>query len=157
MSYRFLATLPIALLVAAGPALAQTAPAAPETTVGPSEQGFTFAPADGDHLKIDRRTGRVSVCGQRNGSWTCTLVPDDREALEDEVARLEADKRRLEARVADLERQASGAEPRTTEPWLGPEEERELERFMEFSGKAMRRFFGLVEELKREYEGTDRI
>lgn len=125
----------------------------PSTTVG-EEDGFAFVPATGDHLKIDRRTGQVSLCGDRNGRWTCTLVPDDRTAYEEEIERLQADKRRLEARVAELERSA-GVAPKA-EPWFGPDEEKELDRFLDFSGEAMRRFFGLVEELKQEYESPDR-
>lgn len=126
---------------------------APSTTVG-EDDGFAFVPATGDHLKIDRRTGQVSLCGERNGRWTCTLVPDDRSAYEEEIERLQADKRRLEARVAELETSA-GIAPKA-EPWFGPDEEKELDRFLDFSGEAMRRFFGLVEELKQEYESPDR-
>lgn len=135
------------------PVGAPSTPAVPSTTVG-EDDGFAFVPATGDHLKIDRRSGQVSLCGERNGRWTCTLVPDDRTAYEEEIERLQADKRRLEARVAELER-SSGAPPRT-EPWFGPDEEKELDRFLDFSGEAMRRFFGLVDELKQEYESPDR-
>jgi hypothetical protein len=146
-SMRLLPTLPVLaavlLLAAAPPAGAEgTAPAA-----GPDDN-FTMAPAEGRHLKIDRRNGRVSICEETGGEWRCRLVPDDREAYEGEIERLEKRIADLESKVAKLEADAD---------WIGPNDEKKLDEFMDFTDKAFRRFFGLVEDLKRDYEEPGRI
>lgn len=138
----------LALALAVGPAAAQEPPAT--NPVPPGTDNFTFAPAEGEHLKIDRRTGRVSLCRSENGTWRCALVPDDRLAYEEEVDALEAENQRLRQRIAALEDRQRSAEEDSR--LFGPEDEKKLEEFMDFSGHAMRRFFDMVEELKRDFE-----
>lgn len=108
----------------------------------PSGDAFTFAPAEGPQLKIDRRSGRVSLCEEKAGAWSCTLVPDDREAYEADIAR-------LRARVAELERKVAALE--ADRDRFGADDQRRLDRFFDFSDKAFRRFFGMVEDLKRDF------
>ena len=40
-------------------------------------------------LRLDTRTGAVSICARKDASWACTSVPDERQALENEIARLQ--------------------------------------------------------------------
>ena len=40
-------------------------------------------------LRMDTKTGKVSVCRPKANSWVCEAVADDREVLEKEIARLE--------------------------------------------------------------------
>ena len=114
--------------------------AAAEPQAGP-EDAFTFAPAEGRHLKIDRRSGRVSLCEDKDGTYACTLVPDDRDAYAAEIER-------LKARVADLEDEVArlkGDRRRTA-----AEDEQRFDRFLDFSDKAFRRFFNMVEDMKKD-------
>lgn len=145
------------VVAAVSPAASQTgnSPAqAPGPEANAPEDNFTFAPARGEHLKIDRRTGRVSLCKADDGVWRCLLVPDDRIAYEEEVEALRAENQRLQARVAELEERDRSRED--SGRLFGPEDEKKLEEFMDFSGHAMRRFFDMVEELKRDFENRDR-
>lgn len=151
--------VPAIFLAAAlvGPAASQTAPAptqAPAPEANASEDNFTFAPARGEHLKIDRRTGRVSLCKADDGVWQCRLVPDDRIAYEEEVEALRAENQRLQERVAELEEMQRSE--RESSRLFGPEDEKKIDEFMDFSGHAMRRFFDMVEDLKRDFENRDR-
>jgi hypothetical protein len=77
----------LALLAAvAAPALmAQTAP--PES----DDARYTFTRVDDGYLRLDGRTGQVSLCVRRAIGWTCQTVPDERVALEAEIARLQAE------------------------------------------------------------------
>ena len=50
---------------------------------------FTFSRMNDGYVRLDNRTGQVSFCGKRNVGWTCQLAPDDRGALENEIARLQ--------------------------------------------------------------------
>ncbi len=57
-----------------------------------SEDGrFTFHRADDGYLRLDGRTGQVSLCNRRPAGWLCQAVPDDRLALEAEIARLQGE------------------------------------------------------------------
>lgn len=120
----------------------------PDSAAGQSApaSGYDIVPAEGRHLKIDRDSGAVSLCEEISGRWRCSLIPDDREALEEEISRLRAENERLKAEVA-TGRQRS----------FGPEDEKELDEFFAFSDKAFRRFFGMVQDLKRDLETEDRI
>ena len=47
---------------------------------------FTMHPADGGVLRLDTQTGALSMCKQVSGSWTCSILPDDRAALTAELS-----------------------------------------------------------------------
>jgi hypothetical protein len=84
----------LTVLVFAGmlvPAAAQ-APAAPPL---PEDRRYTFQPVEGGFLRLDGRTGQVSLCTRRTGDFACRTVPDDRAALEEEISRLTAENTRL--------------------------------------------------------------
>lgn len=138
------------------PPPAETTPPLPPPGAGSAaEDGFALSPATGDHLKIDRRTGRVSVCSSRTGTWLCTLIPDDRAAFEEELAALQAENERLKSDLSKA-REEIAALSKGGE-WFGPDEKRKLDEFMAFSDHAMRRFFDMVQDLKRDLEAPDRI
>ena len=46
---------------------------------------------DGGYLRLDTKTGDVSLCSQRVVGFACEAVPDDRAVLENEIARLRID------------------------------------------------------------------
>jgi hypothetical protein len=72
----------IAFTALALPAHAQTAP--------DSENGrYTFSQVADGMLRLDTRTGSVSLCAKKDAGWSCTTVPDERTALESEIARLQ--------------------------------------------------------------------
>lgn len=150
-----LAAAAVLLVVPALPAGAQeTAPA--QTGGQAGEAGatdlFVLAPAEGRHLRMDRRSGRLSVCeADAGGQWLCRLVPDDRDAYDEELATLRVENERLAAEVAALT--ARIAELEADRNWIGPEDEKKLDEMLDFSEKAFRRFHGMVDDLRRDFEG----
>lgn len=64
------------------PAAAQVAP---ETQNGQ----FSFHRVNEGYLRLDTRSGQVSLCSYKNLGWTCETVADERQALENEIARLQ--------------------------------------------------------------------
>ena len=52
---------------------------------------YTFNRVDDGYLRLDGRTGQVSICAQRPVGWACQAVPDERAALEAEIARLQGE------------------------------------------------------------------
>ncbi|HWK95595.1 MAG TPA: hypothetical protein VNR39_09235 [Pseudolabrys sp.] len=74
---------------------------APKDAVPPSTGRFSFAPAEGGYLRLDSATGQVSFCSQGTAGWTCQLAPDDRAALDAEIARLQGEVTKLKAETAE--------------------------------------------------------
>ncbi len=112
----------------------------------PPEDGYSLQPAVGDYLKIDRRTGDVSLCASRGGAWSCELIADDRKAYEERIGELEAENEKLEKRLAALEAQSARA------PLLDEEDEKRLQEFMDLGDRMFRHFFDLVERLREREE-----
>ncbi|WP_321342393.1 hypothetical protein [Breoghania sp.] len=162
------------VLIAAAISMASLAHAASDEPNPVDPDRYTLHETADGWLRLERETGRVSLCRAKYGRWTCVPVPDASAAYEAEAKALEDERDRLKARVSDLEARLEAAgidaskEPgngagngtvtpkaERKEPLITPEEERELDRFMEFSERAMRRFFGMVKTLRREFD--DRI
>ena len=79
---RFMIVLIAANACLCAPAHAQTAP--------DSENGrYAFSTVPDGTLRLDTRTGQVSLCAKQSAGWACNAVPDERNALENEIARLQ--------------------------------------------------------------------
>lgn len=161
--------------VAASPALAQQ-PAAQAAAPADPQANFTMLQVEGGLMKLDTRTGRLSFCSTRAGSWTCELVPEERSAYEDEIAR-------LNDRVATLQRGTNvppgvpdiakpplagtppAAAPKAGEgsgdtaakkPDAGDATDEDvrghMDRAMDMAEHVFRRFLDMVERLKGESE-----
>ncbi len=64
---------------------------AQEPSLDLTDKRFTYHQVDDGYLRLDLRTGEVATCRQREAGWTCTLAPEERAALESEIARLQRD------------------------------------------------------------------
>ena len=66
------------------------APVAHAQTTPDSETGrYSFSPVTDGTLRLDTRTGAVSLCAKQATGWACNAAPDERQALESEIARLQ--------------------------------------------------------------------
>jgi hypothetical protein len=123
---------PVALAQASAPK------AAPE-----SENGrYNMSPVAGGVLRLDTRSGQVSLCRQKGDSWICETTADDRAAYEKEIARLQA---RVAGLEAELGRRPGGGD-------LKLPSDAEVDRVMKFFESVFRRFIGMIEGLQRENE-----
>jgi hypothetical protein len=52
---------------------------------------FAFHRSDDGYLRLDLRTGEVAACSRREAGWACAPVPDERAALDGEIARLQGE------------------------------------------------------------------
>jgi hypothetical protein len=78
-------TLPLLLA-----AFVVVTPAAHAQSAPDSENGrYSFSPVSDGMLRLDTRTGQVSLCARKDAGWACNTVPDERSALENEIARLQ--------------------------------------------------------------------
>jgi cell division protein FtsB len=78
------------------PALAQDA--TPPT--GPSR--YTFNSVKDGFLRLDNVNGQVTFCSSTSAGWACQAVPEDRAALEKEIARLQDQVAGLKTEIAAL-------------------------------------------------------
>ena len=92
----------------------------------------------GDHfVRLDRQTGAMSVCEDKDGALVCRMAADERAAYDDELNRL-AD------RVTALEKSAA------VKPNLPSDAE--VDRTIGIMERMMRSFMGMVREFQGEEE-----
>jgi len=76
-------------------------PAAANIPPGPPNR-FTFNRVDDGFLRLDIQTGQVAFCSPHAVGWACQTVPEDRAALEKEIARLQDEAASLKQEIAAL-------------------------------------------------------
>jgi hypothetical protein len=144
---------PLALAVAGiallcGPAVAQGAQ--PEN----DDNRFSFFHADGGYLRLDGRTGQVSLCTRRQAGWLCQAMPEERAALEAEIARLQAQNAALKKEVLahdlPLPGGLAGDSPLPTGPGLPPGTDREGSQIMSVIGDVWRRLVAMITSVQRD-------
>jgi hypothetical protein len=90
---RFVLALTLAGALIAPPAHAQT----PET----EDNRYQFNRVEDGYLRLDLKTGQVSLCSRRPVGWACQAVPDDRAAYDGEIARLQGENAALKKAMLD--------------------------------------------------------
>jgi hypothetical protein len=133
--------------IAAGAPLARSQ----DPPSGGMDGRYSFRDVSEGLLRLDTRTGQVSMCSRQAAGWGCQLVADDRTAYEEEIARLErvnaALKKELASSRQSLEQRAA---PRDRE--LNLPSDADLDRMMSFLEKVWRRLVGVVQNMQREVE-----
>lgn len=137
--------LAITLALTAAPAFAQSA--TPDTENG----RYVFKQMDKEILRLDGRTGQVSLCAKREAGWSCLAVPDERSALETEITRLQAEgaalKKELVARGIPLPVGTSrprGKEPGSNEIVIKLPSDADLDKVVTLMERAWRRLQGTI-------------
>ncbi|MCW5692771.1 MAG: hypothetical protein KIT48_10420 [Pseudolabrys sp.] len=77
--------------------------AAPETPkdIVPQPAGrFSLSRVEGGFLRLDSVTGHMSFCSPHTVGWACQAVPEDRAALDAEIARLQRELGKLKDEIA---------------------------------------------------------
>jgi hypothetical protein len=114
----------------------------------PTEQSdirFSFNRVQDGYLRLDSRTGQVSLCSRRAAGWACEPVPEKRPALEAEAAELRADnealKRALEAHGLPLPNslRTERVPPRAPDIEIRLPNNKDVERAVEYLGQIWRR------------------
>ena len=147
---RFFA-MPLALLLAALPLTAAAQNGAPDNENG----RYAFNRVEDGYLRLDQRTGQVSLCSRRNLGWSCHPVPDERSALEEEIARLQRDnaalKKEMLARgITPPGGSLSQAPAAPEKPAAKTPSEAELDRAMAMMERLWKRLVEMVQRWQRE-------
>ena len=117
--------------------LAALTTASAETATPDSQNGrFIFNPVADGVLRLDTRAGQASECSRRDAGWACKLVPDERSALEIEIARLQEEKTRPKKELLDRGPPIPGAPPHSpakpSEPQLKLPSDAEVDKVLSF-------------------------
>jgi hypothetical protein len=152
-------------------ALAIGAPRAFADRPGESDNGrFTFKEVPDGILRLDGRTGQVSLCS-RITEWACRTLADDRAALESEIGRLFDENAALRKQLEEARRHvpvppetvppsavaptppaAVPPPPKSGERELTLPSEADLNRMMAFLEKMWRRLLDMAQRTQRELE-----
>ena len=63
---------------------------------------YSFNRVDDGFLRLDNSSGQIAFCSPRTVGWACQAVPEDRAALEKEIARLQDVVTGLKTEIAAL-------------------------------------------------------
>ena len=130
-----LITISTLLMAGATPVLAQEA------------ERYALERTDDGYVRMDKRTGEMSICTETSGQLVCKLAADERKAYDDAVDRLQTAIDSLEDRVAALE-----SSPKSTLP-----SETEFDQTMNYMQKFFRSFMDVVKEWDRDLRGPDEV
>jgi hypothetical protein len=143
-------------VVVAGLAVVAFGARAQTAQVENEDSRFTFHRAEDGYLRLDGRSGQVSICTRRPVGWLCQAVPDERAALEAEIARLQTDnvalKKELLAHNLAL---PGGMRPdpppgRVDDTRLRLPSDSEFDRMMAFIEKVWRRLVDMIVTAQRD-------
>ncbi len=144
------------LFLIAGLTLAGPAASAQTTPPDGDDSRYTFNQTDAGYLRLDGRTGRVSMCTRRPVGWACQSVPDERSALEAEIARLQGEnvalKKELIARNLPLPGAIKPEPPaaKPEEPRLQLPHDADLNKVVNFMEKVWRRLVEMIVTLQKD-------
>ena len=114
---------------------------------------FTFFRADSGYLRLDGRTGQVSMCTRREVGWLCQALPEERAAFEAEIGRLQGDNAALKKVVLahDLPLPA-GIAPSPPAQTSGPPPayDREVNQIMVAIENVWRRVVAMIVSVQRD-------
>jgi hypothetical protein len=116
---------------------------------------YTFKQVDGGYLRLDGRSGQVSICTPRAAGWACQAVADERTALEAEIARVQAENVALKKELLAHNLALPGT-VKPGEPTLKPDErlqlpnDAEFNKMMAFVEKVWRRLVDMVGTLQKD-------
>jgi hypothetical protein len=80
---------------------ATSALAEDSTPANPSPR-YSFNRVDDGFLRLDNASGQIAFCSPHAVGWACQVVPEDRAALETEIARLQDEVAGLKTELAAL-------------------------------------------------------
>ena len=139
---------------------------------------YALSPVADGVIRLDTRTGAVSICADAGTGWACYAVPDERAALDAEIGRLQADNERSRTELEKLKAELAVREPTVTgkieeplpktdslkkgEPKVAEGErkieiplpsDRDMDRMMSFLEQAWRRLVEMANRVQKDVSG----
>jgi len=138
-----------------------------------SENGrYALSPVADGVIRLDTRTGAVSICSNSGAGWACYTVPDERAALDTEIGRLQSENEKLKTELATRDPVVTGktdealpktdslkkAEPKVAEGGerrieIPLPSDRDMDRVMSFLEQAWRRLVEMANRMQKDVSG----
>ena len=119
-----------------GAAVALTLPAAAQEA-----ERYSLQKTENGYVRMDNRTGAMSICTEQSAQLVCRPAADERDALQDDIAALQDKLATIEARVASLEASKTPLSEQLPD-------EAEFEKTMTYMERFFRRFMGIVKDFE---------
>ena len=141
------------------PPVAEAAPVVPEPAPPVMPPRFSLNRVDGGFLRLDSASGQIAFCGPRSVGWTCHAVPEDRAALETEIARLQDEVTKLKSEIAALREppppprppaELTPPAPKGAEPKIKMPSSEDVERARVIIEDAWRRIVDMIDTLRKD-------
>ena len=141
----------------------------PSHAADPPKGRYTMLPTEGGFVRLDTETGVTSICARRGDDWACEAMPDGQQALRDQIAKLEAENKRLQDEMRLME-ETIGIAPRPGEPGAagpmspdaGPPApkptiptEKDVDRMFDYIEGMVRKFKERIERMEKDPGGPD--
>lgn len=142
----------IAAVLVAAVAVAQSSPP------GSDDNRYQFNRVEDGFVRLDMRTGQVSLCSRRAVGWSCQTVADDRAALEGEIARLQGENATLKKALLDRGLALPGGlkpvppEAKNDDSGLSGPTNREIDRMMAVVERVWRRLMEMIVNLHKDMQ-----
>jgi hypothetical protein len=104
---------------------------------------YKLEKTDTGYVRMDTKTGEVSICEEKTGELVCRIAADERMALQDEIERLQGKLDALDARITKLE-----AQPSIPQVLLPSDEE--VDKSLDIMEKLFHRFIGIVKDIDKQ-------
>jgi hypothetical protein len=147
-------------------------PASAESMPSTENGRYTLQPSGDAVLRLDTRTGAVSNCNNSGAGWACYVVPDERKAMDDEIARLQAENEKLKAQLASRDSTGGKAEdafpksdkqaaPKSSEKTAEGDRkveiplpsDQDVDRLMSFLERAWRKLIDMANRVQKDVSG----
>jgi len=146
---RYLLAATVAGALAASAAHAQ----GPDT----DDNRYQLNRVDDGYLRLDLKSGQLSLCNRREVGWACRAVPDERAALDGEIARLQNENAALKKSLLDRGVPLPGAAT-SVPPVAGngdsdlkPPRNADIDRMMAAVEKVWRRLVEMFANLQKDF------
>jgi hypothetical protein len=139
------------------PAWAQAAP------TDNDDNRYSYTRVEEGYLRLDMRSGEVSLCNHRTTGWSCELAPDERRVTSNEIARLHAENAALKKALFDrglplpgsVQSEAAGVKPDAQAAGQGDQADRpsartDAEPIKVLVGRMWRRLVDMFVNLQRD-------
>jgi hypothetical protein len=114
---------------------------------------YVFHRVQDGFVRLDTRTGQAALCSRRAVGWACQAMPEDRAALEGEIARLQGENAALKKEMLARGLALPGgttADPPAPDRDLKRPNAAELDRMVAFLEKAWRRLVEMMGNLQKD-------
>jgi len=127
-----------------------------EAPPGTDDARYSFSKTADGFVRLDTKSGEVSLCSERAVGWSCRAAPDDRAVLENEIARLRSENAGLKKELLNHNLPLpSGIAPETAdthenELTLRLPSDAEVNRFTTYLGKVWHRLVEAIVQAQKQ-------